>query len=386
NSANKKNYELTNHLGNVLAVITDKDSVGADGMRTPSVLSAQDYYPFGVIQPGRSSSSTAYRYGFNGKENDNDVGKGTGNQQDYGMRIYDPRIGKFLSVDPLQKQYPELTPYQFSSNTPIQASDLDGKEADFSKGKVNLLDYYKDDGLETKTNTFVVNTAMSLYNGAVDMVEMSINMNPIPNIFFKGKGYGRIYDGAKTTVVGAYDWTTNTSWGQKGEDLKAAVTNPHTYEGIFALIVTRKLGKVIGPLMKAETPMLNSVPPTVEQGIVRSRINVANGRTRFTPLRSSTGQPVSAGFKHVVEGHFDRAVSYNRSVFTIAQDELKSILQSEPVVKAPVTAIDGGQYVRTIDVGKTIGTTSLKQGGVPTSRLQVLTDKAGNLITTYPVK
>jgi RHS repeat-associated protein len=81
-----------------------------------------------MLMPGRTySSTTGYRYGFNGKENDNEV-KGEGNQQDYGMRIYDPRLGKFLSVDPLQKQYPFYTPYQFSGNTPIQATDLDGLE------------------------------------------------------------------------------------------------------------------------------------------------------------------------------------------------------------------------------------------------------------------
>lgn len=78
--------------------------------------------------PGRTFSSASYRYGFNGKENDNDV-KGNGNQQDYGMRIYDPRLGKFLSVDPLSSKYAMLTPFQFASNTPIQAIDLDGTEA-----------------------------------------------------------------------------------------------------------------------------------------------------------------------------------------------------------------------------------------------------------------
>jgi RHS repeat-associated protein len=58
--------------------------------------------------PGRKYSATSsYRYGFNGKENDNEV-KGEGNQQDYGMRIYDPRIGKFLSVDPISKEYPGI--------------------------------------------------------------------------------------------------------------------------------------------------------------------------------------------------------------------------------------------------------------------------------------
>lgn len=51
-----------------------------------------------------------------------------GNQQDYGMRIYDGRIGRFLSVDPLTDYYPYYTPYQFAGNTPLQAIDLDGLE------------------------------------------------------------------------------------------------------------------------------------------------------------------------------------------------------------------------------------------------------------------
>ncbi|MEM1407359.1 MAG: RHS repeat-associated core domain-containing protein, partial [Bacteroidota bacterium] len=48
---------------------------------------------------------------------------------DYGFRIYNPALGRFLSVDPLTATYPMLTPYQFASNTPIQAIDLDGLEA-----------------------------------------------------------------------------------------------------------------------------------------------------------------------------------------------------------------------------------------------------------------
>jgi RHS repeat-associated protein len=67
-------------------------------------------------------------YGFNGKEKDSEW-NGGGGIYDYGFRIYDPRLGRFLSVDPLTKSYPELTPYQFASNTPIAAIDLDGLEA-----------------------------------------------------------------------------------------------------------------------------------------------------------------------------------------------------------------------------------------------------------------
>jgi RHS repeat-associated protein len=102
-----RSYEITNHLGNVVSIISDKkignDSSGTVNYYVAEVLSQSDYYPFGMLMPGRSfQAEYGYRYGFNGKENDNEV-KGEGNQQDYGMRIYDARLGKFLSVDPLMK-------------------------------------------------------------------------------------------------------------------------------------------------------------------------------------------------------------------------------------------------------------------------------------------
>jgi RHS repeat-associated protein len=85
----------------------------------------------GFIQQITTSTSVTvgkdYRYGFNGKENDNEV-KGEGAQQDYGMRIYDPRLGRFLSVDPLTRNFPWYTTYQFAGNKPIWALDLDGAE------------------------------------------------------------------------------------------------------------------------------------------------------------------------------------------------------------------------------------------------------------------
>ncbi|MBK7444129.1 MAG: hypothetical protein IPI65_22130 [Bacteroidetes bacterium] len=68
-----------------------------------------------------------YRYGFNGKEFDTDT-YGEGNIYDYGFRVYNPRIGKFLSTDPLSRNYPWYTPYQFAGNKPIVAIDLDGLE------------------------------------------------------------------------------------------------------------------------------------------------------------------------------------------------------------------------------------------------------------------
>ncbi|MHA4812520.1 RHS repeat domain-containing protein [Flavitalea flava] len=130
----EKQYELGNHLGNVLAIITDrKNAVSSAGNSSlidhfdADIASAQDYYPFGMQMPGRTHSSGSYRYGFNGKENDNEV-KGVGNEIDYGMRVYDPRVARFLSLDPITKKYAELTPYQYASNSPITFIDQDGLE------------------------------------------------------------------------------------------------------------------------------------------------------------------------------------------------------------------------------------------------------------------
>ncbi|PZR06928.1 MAG: hypothetical protein DI539_24245, partial [Flavobacterium psychrophilum] len=94
----------------------------------PHMVNATDYYAFGMPSRVASSATGAgYRFGFNGKENDNEV-KGFGNQQDYGMRIYDARVGRFLSVDPLDKKFPYWSPYHFSANNPIRFIDLDGAE------------------------------------------------------------------------------------------------------------------------------------------------------------------------------------------------------------------------------------------------------------------
>jgi len=87
-----------------------------------------------MLQPGRKySAGDGYRYGFNGKENDNEV-KDEGNQQDYGMRIYDPRLGRFLSVDPAYKEYVSYSPYNFCANNPLINVDIDGERIYFIPG------------------------------------------------------------------------------------------------------------------------------------------------------------------------------------------------------------------------------------------------------------
>lgn len=75
----------------------------------------------------KKEGAGAYRYGFNGQEKDNEV-KGEGNSYDFKFRVYDPRIGRFLSIDPLTESYPWNSPYAFAENRPVDGIDLEGAE------------------------------------------------------------------------------------------------------------------------------------------------------------------------------------------------------------------------------------------------------------------
>ena len=54
-----------------------------------------------------SAKSPCYRYGFNGMEKDDEHTQG---KYDFGARIYDSRLGRWLAVDPLSKRHAGNTP------------------------------------------------------------------------------------------------------------------------------------------------------------------------------------------------------------------------------------------------------------------------------------
>ncbi|QTY27320.1 RHS repeat domain-containing protein [Flavobacterium sp. CS20] len=93
----------------------------------PDVLSYNEYYPYGMLLPGRHGAVDSYRYGFQGQEKDDEI-KGEGNSLNYKYRMHDPRLGRFFAIDPLAKQYPFYSPYQFSGNKVIQFKELEGAE------------------------------------------------------------------------------------------------------------------------------------------------------------------------------------------------------------------------------------------------------------------
>jgi RHS repeat-associated protein len=161
-----RHYELTNHLGNVLSVITDQVGMTTDSVWAV-VSSTTDYYTFGLAMQERSIEDSLYRYGFNGKEKDPEVKQ----RYDFGERIMDPSTGRFLSLDKFAPKYPGESAYSFASNNPISAIDINGDSTHIIVYGAGYLNY--------KTNSHNVGDGFMLNARALKKkIESSSTFDP----------------------------------------------------------------------------------------------------------------------------------------------------------------------------------------------------------------
>ena len=107
--------------------------------------------PFGSPMDGRAFSGDKYRFGVNGKENDNEI-KREGSSLDFGARIYDSRLGRWLGCDPLQYSFANKSPYIGFSNNPICRIDPNGMADFYNTSGVKV----GTDGDNTNKNIYVV--------------------------------------------------------------------------------------------------------------------------------------------------------------------------------------------------------------------------------------
>ncbi|EKB58751.1 RHS repeat-associated core domain-containing protein [Bergeyella zoohelcum] len=102
------------HLG-TSSFVTD-----GDGDPTQFYLN----FPFGeTLYEQQNTNAYENPYKFNAKELDDETGL-----YYYGARYYDPRIGMWLSVDPLTEKMPSWSPYAYAFDNPVRFVDLDGRE------------------------------------------------------------------------------------------------------------------------------------------------------------------------------------------------------------------------------------------------------------------
>jgi RHS repeat-associated protein len=109
-------YQYDNHLGS--------SSLELD--ESANAISYEEYHPFGTssYRLGTNEAEVQLkRYRYVGKERDEETGL-----YYYGARYYAAWLCRFVSVDPLQHEYPHYTPYQYAGNKPVTYIDLDGLE------------------------------------------------------------------------------------------------------------------------------------------------------------------------------------------------------------------------------------------------------------------
>jgi hypothetical protein len=138
-----KRYELTDHLGNVRVVVSDRKLTNFNGTLTPptsfeaEVLASNDHYPFGSLLPGRNFSSSNYRFSFNGQEKDDEMYGSPGTSMTAEFWQYDTRTGRRWNMDPVVKTWE--SPYLTFTGNPVMMIDPNGANAWKPDEKGNLI-------------------------------------------------------------------------------------------------------------------------------------------------------------------------------------------------------------------------------------------------------
>jgi RHS repeat-associated protein len=107
-------YYLKDHLGSNRVVL---DASG-------NIVQSTEYYPFGAHYI-KSTNQEKQPYKFGGKELDHlfDL-----DCYDFEARMYDPVLGRFMTMDPLNEKYYSISPYAYCLNNPMKYVDPDGKD------------------------------------------------------------------------------------------------------------------------------------------------------------------------------------------------------------------------------------------------------------------
>ena len=162
----KYHYYLKDHQGNNRVVV---DEEGA-------VEEVNDYYAFGGLM-STSSRQSVQPYKYNGKELDR---KGGLDWYDYGARMYDAALGRFMKTDRFSEKYVSLSPYQYGANNPVNNIDVNGDSLLLNKTSVAeaMLAIYN--GLEDGTNL-----KMKFNNGVLDPTSIEAHAKVTSDFFLQ---------------------------------------------------------------------------------------------------------------------------------------------------------------------------------------------------------
>lgn len=215
-----KRYELADHRGNVMSLLTDRrtsqdlDANGFADRYLPVQLDQTYYYPFGDQMPVSATVANSYRFGFQGQESDKEI-NGEHNSYAFEFRIHDPRIGRFLSIDPLSAKYPWNSSYAFSENRVIDGIDLEGLE---------YLEYHIRVQAQQNEKPKLQITSTRDFRG-----QKNFNYSKYSESFGpEGRGIKYIYD---FVDVNGKTYNTQTQWEIRQNDFKSNLGRHGLYQG-----------------------------------------------------------------------------------------------------------------------------------------------------------
>ena len=250
-----------------------------------NIISYEEYHPFGTTsyRSGRTETETSLkRYKYVGKERDEETGL-----YYYGARYYAAWICRFVSVDPLQFDYPYYTPFQYAGNKPITYIDLDGLEETKPDEKNNPPQqtqqsnensgWYIPNIKKFDYNGTWVDYASAIDNGVIDLLNIVPQLwnSGVANVENLAKGtwtetmgneLSAMGKGIKDWAVGSWNYTLDTPIDKQFIDAGKQLIQPQTLELATSIFVGSKIPSFKLPTVTKGVGLSDDVAKTFSRG------------------------------------------------------------------------------------------------------------------------
>jgi RHS repeat-associated protein len=263
-----------------------------------------------TLNKSNNNYRSSYLYGFNGQEKDNEI-KGVGNSLDFGARVYDSRLGRWMSLDPMMAKYESISPFVGMGNNPIFFVDIDGRKL-ILKGNGADID---------RVITQMQKSVGDLYTISVNkkgLVSMTLNSNAASQPTLKQQSaidiYKQISDPeGKTTKVNVVSDDNKVTVGsfksksidigdmEKFDNIDNTSGSPSVYSASGKLIheLKEQYEKQVNDLGYADAHNSAIIAENIENGSTRSPVNQNGNCTNCSMYASGTSnvtynEPVKA--------------------------------------------------------------------------------------------